>query len=129
MLKGLLKRISGKNGQGGMSMLEALISVALLGGGVITMVFVMSGGALAVGENEQEATLQNIARSQMEYIKTYPYNVSATTYPAVSAPGGYSISIGVTAVPGTNADIQKVTANISRGGTVLMTLTDYKVNR
>jgi uncharacterized 2Fe-2S/4Fe-4S cluster protein (DUF4445 family) len=65
----------------------------------------------------------------MEYIKDLAYNPSATTYPAISAPDGYEISIGVTAVPGTNTDIQKVTANFSREGTVHMTVTDYKVNR
>ena len=93
------------------------------------MILAMSGGALAVGENGQEVAVQALARSQMEYIKDYAYNPGATTYPAISAPEGYSISVGVKAVPSTNTDIQKVTANISRNGTLLMTVTDYKVNR
>lgn len=129
MLKRLLKTLSYKCGESGMTLLEGLVAIAILGTGVLTMIFAMSGGALAVKENGEEATLQNLARSQMEYIKDLAYNPAATTYPAISAPDSYSISIAVTAVPGANTNIQKVTANISRLGTVRMTVTDYKVNR
>jgi len=112
-----------------MSMLEALVSIGILGGVVITFIFAMSGGALAVNENEEEVTVQNLARNQMEYIKSCAYSASATTYPKISTPPGYSISVGVVAVPGTNNDIQKVTANILRESVLLMTISDYKVNR
>jgi len=93
------------------------------------MVLAMSGGVLAVSENGQEVAAQELARTQMEYIKSYTYNPGATTYPTVNVPEGYSISIGVNTVPNTNTDIQKVTANISRNGAVIMAVTDYKVNR
>ena len=65
----------------------------------------------------------------MEYIKGCPYDSGATTYPAVDTTDNYSISVGVTSVPDTDANIQKVTANISRNGQLLMTVEDYKVNR
>jgi type II secretory pathway pseudopilin PulG len=116
-------------GERGIALVEALVAIAILGGGVLTMILAMSGGALAVRENDQEVTAQSLARTQMEYVKNYPYDSGATTYPAVSAPTGYSISIGVTPVPGAGTDIQKVTANINRDGTVIMTVEDYKVNR
>jgi len=116
-------------GESGMTLLEALVSIGILGGVVLTMIFGMSGGALAVKENGQELTVQNLARTQMEYIKSYSYTVNATTYPKISAPAGYSISVGVKTVPNTNANIQKVTANVSREGALLMSVTDYKVNR
>jgi type II secretory pathway pseudopilin PulG len=125
----LLKRKMWNRGESGMSMLEGLVSIGILGGVVITMVFAMSGGALAVRENGQETTLQNLARNQMEYIKEYPYNPSATTYPTISTPPEYSIAVGVTSVPDTNSNIQKVTANISRNGVLLMTVSDYKRNQ
>ena len=126
---GLLKKIPWKCGQKGMSMLEALVSIGILGGVVITFIFAMSGGALAVNENEEEVTVQNLARNQMEYIKSCAYSADATTYPKISTPPGYSISVGVMAVPDTNNNIQKVTANISRESVLLMTISDYKVNR
>jgi Tfp pilus assembly protein PilV len=129
IFKGFLKKISWHRDQSGVTLLESLVAIGILGGGVLVMVFAMSGGALAVGENGQEVTIQELARSQMEYIKSCAYNPSATTYPAISAPEGYSISVGVKAVPSTNTNIQKVSANISRNGTLLMAVTDYKVNR
>ncbi len=125
----LVKKISLKHGEKGMTLLEGLVSIGILGGVVITFIFAMSGGALAVKENGQELNVQNLARNQMEYIKTCPYNASATTYPKINTPPGYSISVGVKAVPNTNNNIQKVTANISREGALLMTISDYKVNR
>lgn len=112
-----------------MTMLEALVSVGILGGVVITMILAMSSGALAVNENNEEVSIQNLARTQMEYIKSCSYVVGATSYPAVAVPESYSISVGVTSMPGTDTDIQKVTANISRNGIFIMAVTDYKVNR
>ena len=126
---GLLKKIPWQCGQKGMTMLEALVSIGILGGVVMIFIFGMSGGALAVKENGQELTVQNLARNQMEYIKSYPYTANATTYPKISTPTGYSIAVGVKTVPNTNSNIQKVTANISRESVLLMTVSDYKVNR
>ncbi len=126
---GLLKKLTWKGGESGVTLLEALVTIGILGGCVLTLIFAMSGGALAVKENGQETTLQNLARTQMEYVKSCSYNATATTYPTISVPNTYSISVKVTSVPGTNTNIQKVTANVSRDGIVLMTVTDYKVNR
>lgn len=128
LFKRLKKRIFG-HGQRGTTLIESLVAIGILGGGVLIMVFAMSGGALAVGVNGQMANAQELARSQMEYIKSCVYNPSATTYPTISVPSGYTISVGVTAVPNANTDIQKVTANISRNGTLIMSVTDYKGNR
>lgn len=125
----LWKKIPRKCGQKGMTMLEGVISIAILGGVVITMIYAMSGGALAIKENEQELTVQSLARTQMEYIKSCPYTVNATTYPKINTPPSYSISVGVKTVPKTNTNIQKVTANVSREGTLLMSVTDYKLKR
>jgi type II secretory pathway pseudopilin PulG len=113
----------------GVTLVESIVAIALLGGGVLTLVLTMSGGALAVRENDQQAIAQGLARTQMEYVKNYPYNPGATTYPAVSVPDGYGIAVGVTVVPGGDADIQKITANVTRDGAVIMTTEDYKVNR
>jgi len=109
-----------------MSLVEALVAIAILGGGVLTMVLSISGGALAVQQNDQEVIAQGLARTQLEYIKNAPYAVS---YSAVSTPAHYSISVGVSAVPGGNANIQKITASITLDGAVIMTVVDYKVNR
>lgn len=128
-LKRFINNIACIRRESGVTLVEALIAVAVLGGGVLTMVLAMSGGAMAVRENDCQATAQSLARSQLEYVKNYTYNATATTYPVISTPADYSIYVGVSAVPGGDADIQKITANITEGGTLIMTVEDYKVNR
>jgi len=129
IFKRLFTRISIDRGQGGFTLLEGLVSIGLLGGVLLVMILAMAGGALAVGENAGAITAQEIARSQMEYVKSLDYDSGASTYPAVSTPDGYSVSVAVVSVPSTNSNIQKVTAAISCNGAVVMTVSDYKVNR
>ena len=128
-LKRLIKKPAVIRTESGVALVEALIAIAVLGGGVLTMVLAISGGAMAVRENDYQATAQALARSQLEYVKNCTYNATATTYPVISIPAGYGISVGVSAVPGGDADIQKITANITEGGTLIMTVEDYKVDR
>ncbi len=128
IFKWFSNRINYKN-ERGVSLLEAAAAVLLLGGGVLTMVMSMSGGALAVQKDDQEVTAQGLARTQMEYVKECPYDVDAETYPSVSAPEGYAVSVSVAAVPEANQDIQKITATVTRAGSAVFTLQDYKVNR
>jgi type II secretory pathway pseudopilin PulG len=116
-------------GEGGIALVEALVAIAILGGGVLTLILAMSGGALAVRENDREVVAQGLARTQLEYIKNCPFDPGATDYPVVDAPTGYGITVVVTPVPGAGDDIQKVTASIDRDGDVVMTVEDYKVNR
>ncbi len=113
----------------GVTLVEAAVAVLILGGGVLMMVLGMSDGAMAVQQNDEQVTAQGLARTQMEYIKEYPYDPDATTYPAVAAPDGYGITVSVAAVPETNTEIQKVTATITRNGNTVLTIQDYKVNR
>jgi type II secretory pathway pseudopilin PulG len=116
-------------GEGGLTLVEALVAIAILGGGVLTMVLAMSGGALAVREDDSEVIAQGLARTQLEYIKSCPYDSEATSYTPVAAPPGYGITVTVTSVPGASDGIQKVTADITLDGDVIMTVADYKVDR
>ncbi|HTY82359.1 MAG TPA: hypothetical protein VMB24_06215 [Dehalococcoidales bacterium] len=116
-------------GQRGISLVEAAVSVALLGGGILTLVLSMSSGVLAVKQNDHQTIAQGLARAQMEYTKSYAYNPSATTYPSVSAPEGYQISVGVLPVSDADNNIQKITANITYNSAVIISAEDYKINR
>ncbi len=113
----------------GLALMESLIAVAVLGTTVLAFTVALATGALGINENAQEVVAQGLARSQLEYTKSYAYDPSATTYPAVTTPPGYAISVAVASVPSTNANIQKITANITRDGNLIMTIKDYKVNR
>jgi hypothetical protein len=96
---------------------------------IVAMILSMSGGVMAVQDDGQMVTAQSLARTQLEYVKNYAYDADAVAYPAVNAPDGYSITVAVNKVPDISTDIQKVTVNILRAGTVILTISDYKVKR
>ena len=115
--------------QRGLGLAETLVAVAILGTSVVAFVVALSAGSIAVSEQNEEVVAQRLVRTQLENTKSYPYDSEATTYPTVDLPEGYTISVGVTAVPGTDADIQKITVTISRESENVMIVEDYKVNR
>ena len=115
--------------EGGISLVEAIVTIAIIGVALVAFSIALSTGSLAVNESDQEVTAQSLARTQMEFIKGYPYDPYAATYPAVDTTDNYSISVAVTPVPDADVNIQKVTATISRDAVVLLTVEDYKVNR
>ncbi len=80
----------------GMTFIEVLIAVALLGVIVVTMMAGLSSIALATGHHRQQTTLDLLVRSEAEYLKSQAYipkpppansyqNLSATGY-TFSAP-------------------------------------------
>ena len=113
--------------QKGLGLVESLAAIAILGIAVVAFVAALSAGSIAVREQNQDVVAQSLARTQLEYVKGCSYN--ATTYPTVDTLEGYSISLGVSSIPGTDADIQKITVNITREGEDILTIEDYKVNR
>jgi type II secretory pathway pseudopilin PulG len=116
-------------GQKGLGLVETLVAVALLGTSVVAFVVALSAGSIAVGEQDKETVAQSLAQTQVEYTKNYPYNPGAGTYPTVAAPAGYTISVGVSSIPGTDTNIQKITVTILRDGVNILMVSDYKVNR
>ena len=116
-------------GQSGLGLVETLVAVAILGTSVVAFVVALSTGSIAVGEQDEEVVVQGLARSQLEYTKSYTYNPGATTYPTITAPTGYSLDVAVSSVPGADTNIQKITVTVSRDGQDVLTVSDYKVNR
>ena len=110
----------------GLSLVESLIAVAILGVTAVALVVAMSTGMIAVRGMEEEVITQNLVRTQLEYVKSCPYDSS---YPAIDTPEDYTISVGVSSIPDTGSDIQKVTATVSREGVDILIVEDYKVNR
>jgi len=121
--------INPARGQKGLGLVETLVAVAILGTSVVAFVVALSAGSIAVTEQDEEVVAQGLAQAQLEYIKSYVYDAGASTYPAIAAPEGYTISVAVSSVPNTDADIQKITASILRGGENVLTVENYKVNR
>ena len=127
--------------QRGVSLVESLVAVAILGVSLIAIPPALSTGALAVSAIDQEAVAQSLAQSQLAHTKSYPYDPEAVSYPSVGTydathnpnpltiPEGYSITVGVSSIPDTDDDIQKVTVTIFRDGESVLEIADFKANR
>jgi type II secretory pathway pseudopilin PulG len=115
--------------QPGLGLVETLVAVAILGTCVAAFAAGLSAGSLAAGEQRTQTMAQELAQNELEYVKRVTFEPGAGTYPAVASPEGYAIDVAVDAVPGADADIQKITVSILRDGQNVLTLADYKVNR
>jgi prepilin-type N-terminal cleavage/methylation domain-containing protein len=73
----------------GFSLIETTVALALLGVIVVTMMGSFSAISLAATRHQQETTLDRLARSEAEYIKSQTYSAlpKATPYANLTAPG------------------------------------------
>jgi Tfp pilus assembly protein PilV len=114
--------------QRGISLVETVMAVAILGTAIVTFTMALSTGALGTREHEQEVIAQQLAQNQIEYTKNQAFNASGV-YTTVSVPSGYTLAVTTGAVPGSSAEIQRITVTVLRDGTGILTVSDYKVNR
>ena len=84
---------------------------------------------MAVGGQEEAAVSQRLALSQLEYSKSQDYVPDAASYPAITTPADYTLTVAVNPVPGGDINLQKITVTVSRDGQDILTVSDYKVNR
>lgn len=115
--------------QTGLGLVETLIAVSILGTSVVAFVVALSAGSIAVTEQNEAVVAQSLVQTQLEYTKSSTYIPEATTYPVIDAPEDYTISVGVTSIPGADTDIQKITVTVSRDSETIISVSDYKVNR
>ena len=113
--------------QRGLGLVESLVAVAILGVVGVAFLAALSTGAIAVREEAPRVVAQSLARTQLEYIKSYTYE--PTSYPTVDTPEGYAIYVTVASIPEADTNIQKITVTISRHQEEILTLENYKVNR
>jgi prepilin-type N-terminal cleavage/methylation domain-containing protein len=79
--------------QRGFTLVETLVAVVLLGIIVVAIMGGFSAISLAAKRHQISTTLDLLARTDAEYIKSQTYDdVQPATYSVVSAPSGYSIS-------------------------------------
>lgn len=119
----------------GFSLVEELVSLAIVSMGLIMLVAMISTGSKGVASSVDHVTAEGLARSQIEQIKGASYS---GTYSPVSAPTGYSIDItvdywdsglGSFVSSDTGSGLQRITVGISRGSNTILQVQDYKVNR
>lgn len=109
----------------GFSLIEVLVSLALLGSiGVVFLSSLGTASRVTISADTRE-TARNLAETQMEYIKDQAYAVTYTPAPIPEGYAGYVAVINAESLQDTS--IQRVTVTIERHGTAVTSLESYKM--
>lgn len=116
-------------GQRGISLIETVIALSILGFIGVAFLSAYYSGFLGTGKVDEFVTAESLARSQMEDIKSLAYQDSYEV--TVTCPTEFAVAIDVEDVtPDTNPSppntLQMVTVTILRQGRVLLELESYK---
>ena len=115
----------------GFSLIEVLITLALVGIIAIAFLSALSTASIALITADERATAESLARSQMEHVKNLDYDftdpqsyehlpVQSNDHP------GYFISVSAEPLHSPDDGIQKITVTVSRDDKEVITLEDYK---
>lgn len=132
--------------QNGVGLAEVLVSVAIVGSAVIALLSSMTTGANAVQITDEHVSARYLAESQLEYIKAYPYEPGAATYPLVDIPTRHNFTMVVSVVipqascltgdtflgaeiPNSEDSLQQITVTVLQNGGTVTSLTTFKGNR
>jgi prepilin-type N-terminal cleavage/methylation domain-containing protein len=115
--------------QSGISLVEVLVAIGILGVCAAAFVGGLSSGAISTRIHGEQVIARNLAQSQIESLKSAAYDSSGATYAAISAPTGYTININTNSTVYSDSNIQKLTITVSHSGNSVLTIEDYKVNR
>lgn len=113
----------------GIGLAETLIAITIIGITAVAFISSLSTGALAVRESDQETVAQQLVMSQLEYLKSLPYDTTGASYPTIDTPSGYTIFVETDAAIYSDTDIQELTVTVYLDGESLLTVAAYKVNR
>jgi len=113
-----------RHNQAGFSLIEVLISIAILGAIGATFLAAVGTSSSAVAVADRRDTAKQLAVSQMEYTKHQPYSSVAK----INTPPGYQIDIQYPAIAGrTDGNIQKIFIIVSFQGTEVIRLEDFEI--
>ena len=121
--------------QEGFSMLEVLLSLALIGIVVAGILSALSTSSRATITNDVQTTAQNLAEGQIEYVRNQAYNGNDPPVYQILAdvPAGYTVNCTATRLDpegdGSDDDdgLQKITVTVDFGGATATTLEAYRV--
>ena len=130
----------------GVTLIETLVALAILGFIGVTFLSGMSIAFRATMISQERVAAESLAKSQLEHIKIEDYipiaeynpEDPAKRYESIALPqelidGGYSIVINtpqiIISANGTSFECQNITTVIKRNEEVIFTISDYKAGR
>jgi prepilin-type N-terminal cleavage/methylation domain-containing protein len=131
-----------RNTERGMTLIEVLIALGILTAVAVVFLIGMSVSSKGVIVSQERVAVDSLAKSQLEYIKSLPYDAISIPLvyavdPAITVPQGYNIAVAAVRLDpendGTSDDdgLQQITVTITRtrNEQLAFTLVGYKVNR
>jgi prepilin-type N-terminal cleavage/methylation domain-containing protein len=112
--------------QKGVSLLEVVIAIGLLGIVVAAFIPAMMGATRSMIGVDERQTAVNLAESQMEYVKGLNFAVAYAPAPVPAEYAGYVPSIQTDNVTSRDTNIQEVTVIIVHQGREVTRLVGYK---
>jgi prepilin-type N-terminal cleavage/methylation domain-containing protein len=130
-----------RNGEQGLTLIEILVALGILAAVAVIFLLGMSTSSKAVIVSQESVAADSLAKSQMEFIKSQGYiikdaydpNDPNKRYQTIAIPSdliaqGYAVVINRPEdISGADANIQKITVTVTRGGETVFTLVGYKV--
>jgi len=153
----LKRMVFGRSGERGLTMIETLVAVALLATLGVAFISALTTSTNATTLVEKKVDVDQLARTQLEYVKGLDYlpvwhigdpapeppnyykKTPADIYQdietagLITLPADYIIvvsdPVSVVGENGRDPNIQKITVTIQKDGADLLVLEEYKVNR
>ncbi|MDZ7843610.1 MAG: prepilin-type N-terminal cleavage/methylation domain-containing protein [Anaerolineales bacterium] len=128
------------NREGGFTLVEELVAVAVIGLGLVILVSMITTGVIGVRTVNNLVIAETLARSQSELIKNAPYQADpdSSPYPSVSPMPNYTVLVeilywnensGSFTQTQRNDGLQKINVTVSSAGEDLAQISSYKVDR
>jgi len=120
--------------ESGISLLETLVALAVLGTIAVTFLSGLIISAEAAFTTDEQATAESLARSQIEWIQDATYTVNTSQYSLATIPditdyNNFSVNYTAESLNNPDDGIQKITVDVYRDNKTIITLESYKVNR
>jgi hypothetical protein len=116
------------SGEGGQSLVEELVAVALVSLALVILIAALSTGSMGVRTTNDRVMAENLAQSQMELIKDAAYSSDPTAYPTVVPVPAYAVTVEAEVLD-IGLQVVTVTVSLSGSGKDLLQLEGYKADR
>jgi type II secretory pathway pseudopilin PulG len=117
----------------GISTIEVLLGIALLGLVGVSFLGGLGTGTQATIITKEQSVAESLVRSQAEYVKGSTYQYDASEYPTdptLTIPDGWTVPPpAVVPVHGSDDGLQQVTVTAQYQGETILSLVIYKVAR